>query len=179
MGTCDSLIEQFSSLNNSKISKNKEKQKEKNFCAPIKSSGINTFDYDNMNLTNSKMTSDYKINELNLKAPSIDIYDSKINNTNVKGSNFSNSTNIDGDHDSSYDGGEMIIDGKLDVNKVENSKDINTVRIYNEFIAGNDDEEEYNSNKDIDYYKKNSSNEKKNKQHNKKDSHNDRKKKGK
>ena len=67
-------------------------------------------------------------------------------------------------YESSYDGVEMIIDGKMDEELVQKSTDKNTINSYNEFIRKKEDNKDngINGNKIMDYYKKSSSN--KNKQ---------------
>ena len=57
-------------------------------------------------------------------------------------------------YDSSYEGIEMIIDGKMDEDLVKKSSDKNTINNYNEFIKKKDDNN-LSNNKVMDYYKKN------------------------
>lgn len=82
---------------------------------------------------NSLMMSNMK----NSRANQTSIYTSRIDDTG---------------YESSYDGVEMIIDGKMDEDLVKQSTDKNTINNYNEFIKKKDDN---NSNKKVmDYYHK-------------------------
>lgn len=63
-------------------------------------------------------------------------------------------------YESSYDGIEMIVDGKMDEDLVQKSNDINTINNYNEFIKKKDNSNNGNNiknNKFMEYYHKNSS----------------------
>ena len=78
--------------------------------------------------------------------------------SNIKNNSRANQTSIftssridDTGYESSYDGFEMIVDGKMDEDLVKNSSDKNTINNYNEFIKKNED----NKNKKVmDYYHK-------------------------
>ena len=71
----------------------------------------------------------------------------KMNNTGNNSYSYSNS--YDNGNMSPYDGGEMIIDGRLDMNKITNCQDINTLKLYNEFIGNDDDNEKENKKLDL------------------------------
>ena len=62
-------------------------------------------------------------------------------------------------YESSYEGFEMIIDGKMDEELVQKSTDKNTINNYNEFIKKNNNNNDNSKNpKIMDYYKKNLNN---------------------
>jgi hypothetical protein len=66
------------------------------------------------------------------------------------------SRNDDTGYESSYDGVEMIIDGKMDEELVQKSSDKNTINNYNEFIKKKEDNKDngVNGKTIMDYYKK-------------------------
>ena len=88
--------------------------------------------------------------------------------SNIKNSKINSQTNSlytskcdDTGYDSSYDGFEMIIDGKMDEELVQKSTDKNTINNYNEFIKKKDNNNNNNNTKNpkiMDYYKKNLNN---------------------
>ena len=86
------------------------------------------------------------------------IKNSKVNQTN----SLYTSKYDDTGYESSYDGYEMIIDGKMDEELVQKSNDKNTINNYNEFIKKIDNNNKNNNNaknqKIMDYYKKNINN---------------------
>ena len=91
------------------------------------------------------------------------IKNSKVNQTN----SLYTSKCDDTGYESSYDGYEMIIDGKMDEELVQKSTDKNTINNYNEFIKKKDNNNNNNKNpKIMDYYKKNLNNDNNNKNNN-------------
>ena len=70
---------------------------------------------------------------------------------------FYNSKAEDTGYESSYEGCEMIIDGKMDEELVRKSSDKNTINNYNEFIKKKEDNN-INNKKVLNYYQKNSNN---------------------
>ena len=91
---------------------------------------------------------------------------SKANQTNsLYASKFDDTGN-----ESSYDGCEMIIDGKMDEELVQKSTDKNTINNYNEFIKKKDINNNNNTKnpKILDYYKKNINNNNNNNKNNNK-----------
>ena len=83
--------------------------------------------------------------------------------SNVKNSKANQTVNSiytskydDTGYESSYDGVEMIADGKMDEELVKKSSDKNTINNYNEFIKKKEDDNNNTNNKKVmDYYTKN------------------------
>lgn len=65
-------------------------------------------------------------------------------------------------YESSYEGIEMITDGKMDEDIIKKSKDQNTINNYNEFILKKDNNNNLKTKKSIDYYYKANMNHKNN-----------------
>ena len=84
-----------------------------------------------------------------------------MSNTKNSGANqmssFYNSKYEDTGYESSYEGCEMIIDGKMDEELVRKSSDKNTLNNYNEFIKKKE-ENNINNKKVLHYYQKNNKN---------------------
>jgi len=57
-------------------------------------------------------------------------------------------------NESSYEGIEMIIDGKMDEDMIKKSTDQNTINNYNEFILKKDNKNNLKNKKRMDYYSK-------------------------
>ena len=61
-------------------------------------------------------------------------------------------------YENSFEGIEMIVDGKMNEDLVQKSNDINTINNYNEFIKKKDNSNNIKNNKFMEYYHKTSSN---------------------
>ena len=189
MGTCESLfnLDRDKSKNN-KQNDNKNNKGSNLYCAPIDSSENNDNIYVNSN-SMSQMTMDmshyhdsqkpaiyqyinqYKTNGLQKSVVKASLVEIGGNGNSLMYSNFKNSkanqtiNSIytskcdDTGYESSYDGYEMIVDGKMDEELVKKSSDKNTINNYNIYIKKNeDDNNNANNKKVLDYYKKTSSN---------------------
>ena len=94
------------------------------------------------------------------------LLNSNLQNSGVNPNSIYSSKIEETGYESSYEGIEMIIDGKMDEDLVQKSNDINTINNYNEFIKKKDDSNGTKNNF-MDYYHKISSNSnKKNKNNN-------------
>ena len=157
------------------------------YCAPIDASSNNDNIYVNNNslMSQTTMTQDmshyqaqrpqvyqyvnkYKSNGLQksiakaslveLGAQGNSLMLSNIKNSGAKQMNsFYTSKYEDTGNESSYEGFEMIIDGKMDEDLVKKSTDKNTINNYNEFIKKKEDNENIKP-KILEYYHKSSSN---------------------
>ena len=154
------------------------------FCAPIDSSMNKDNIYVNSNSV-SQMTMDmshyqepkkpaiyqyinqYKTNGLQksvVKASLVELggNSNSLMFSNIKNSKANQTINSiytskcdDTGYESSYDGVEMIIDGKIDEELVRKSSDKNTINNYNEFIKKKEDDNNNTNNKKVmDYYTK-------------------------
>ena len=151
------------------------------FCAPVNSSANNDNIYVDPSISQITMTNDnshyyepqkpqvyqyinkYKSNGLQksvAKASLVELGNqgNSLMYSNIKNNSRANQTSIftssridDTGYESSYDGFEMIVDGKMDEDLVKNSSDKNTINNYNEFIKKNEDN---NNKKVMDYYHK-------------------------
>ena len=83
---------------------------------------------------------------------------SNLQNSGVNPNSIYSSKIEETGNESSLDGIEMIIDGKMNEDLVQKSTDINTRNNYNEFIKKKDDSNNIKNIKFMDYYHKNSSN---------------------
>ena len=156
------------------------------FCAPVNSSANNDNIYVDPSISQVTMTNDnshyyepqkpqvyqyinkYKSNGLQksvAKASLVELGNqgNSLMCSNVKNNSRANQTSIftssridDTGYESSYDGFEMIVDGKMDEEMVKQSTDKNTLNNYNEFIRKKDDNNLFkNKNtKVMDYYHK-------------------------
>lgn len=152
------------------------------FCAPVNSSSNNDNIYVDASMSQMTMTMDnshyhepqkpqvyqyinkYKTNGLQksvAKASLVELGNqgNSLMYSNIKNNSKANQTSMftssridDTGYESSYDGFEMIIDGKMDEDLVKNSSDKNTINNYNEFIKKKEDNN--NNKKVMDYYHK-------------------------
>ena len=153
------------------------------FCAPVDSTNANN-DNTYVNQTMSQMTIDvsqyrepqkpriyqyinkYKTNGLQKSIAKASLVEMGQQNSliysNIKNSKANQTNSLytsradDTGYESSYDGFEMIVDGKMDEEMVKQSTDKNTLNNYNEFIRKKDDNNLFkNKNtKVMDYYHK-------------------------
>ena len=160
------------------------------FCAPVNSSANNDNIYVDASMSQMTMTMDnshyhepqkpqvyqyinkYKTNGLQksvAKASLVELGNqgNSLMYSNIKNNSRANQTSMftssridDTGYESSYDGVEMIIDGKMDEELVKKSSDKNTINNYNEFIKKKEDDNNNNTNnkKVMDYYTKNYNN---------------------
>ena len=160
------------------------------YCAPIDSSQNNDNIYVNdVSMSQTTMTMDmsqyndyhkpqiyqyinkYKTNGLQnsiVKASLVELGNqgNSLVYSNIKNSKVSQTNSLytskfdDTGYESSYEGCEMIVDGKINEELVQKSTDKNTINNYNEFIKKKDDNNDIStkSPKIMDYYKKNSNN---------------------
>ena len=189
MGVCESFLNPDKEKNK-KNEKLEQNNIGKNlYCAPIDSSTNNDNIYVNSNSV-SQMTIDmshyqepkkpavyqyinqYKTNGLQksvVKASLVELggNGNSLMFSNIKNSKANQTINSiytskydDTGYESSYDGVEMIIDGKMDEELVKKSSDKNTINNYNEFIKKKEDDNNNNTNnkKVMDYYTKNYNN---------------------
>ena len=182
MGVCDSAFNNDKE-NQKNNNYNKKPAKDSNFFAAPIDSPKNDNIYVNDNSMSQTMTIDmshyqsqkppimyqyinkYKTNGLQrsvAKASLVELgrgnslLNSNLQNSAVNPNSIYSSKIEETGYVSSYDGIEMIIDGKMDEDLVKKSTDINTIKNYNEFISKNDSNETKNN--IMDYYHKTSSN---------------------
>ena len=185
MGACETFLnpkkdKQKANKQNEQFPKNKGSNL---FCAPIDSATNNDNIYVNSK-SMSQMTMDishyqaqkpaiykyinqYKTNGLQKSVAKASLVELGNGNSlmlsNMKNSKANQTINSiytskydETGYESSYDGFEMIIDGKMDEELVKKSSDKNTINNYNEFIKKKEDDiNNLNNKKIVDYYKKN------------------------
>ena len=166
------------------------------YCAPIDTSSNNdNINVNDVSMSQTTMTMDmsqyndyrkpqiyqyinkYKTNGLQhsvVKASLVELGNqgNSLVYSNIKNSKASQTNSLytskfnDSGYESSYDGCEMIVDGKMDEELVQKSTDKNTINNYNEFIKKKDNNTK--NPKIMDYYKKNIHNNNNNKNNNNK-----------
>ena len=151
------------------------------FCAPINSSTTNDNIYVEPSMSQMTMTMDnshyiepkrppqiyqyinrYKTNGLQKSVAKASLVElggqanslmvSNIKNSRMNQTSIYTSRIDETGYESSYDGVEMIVDGKMDEDLVKQSTDKNTLNNYNEFIKKKEDNN--NNKKVMDYYHK-------------------------
>ena len=185
MGVCDSAFNNDKE-NHKNNNSNKNLVKGSNFfCAPIDYSPNNDNVYVNDNSMSQTMTIDmshyqsqkpptmyqyinkYKTNGLQKSVAKASLVElgkgnslllSNLQNSGANPNSIYSSKVEETGYESSYDGIEMIADGKMNEDLVQNSNDINTINNYNEFIKKKDDSNNIKNNKFMEYYHKTSSN---------------------
>jgi hypothetical protein len=184
MGVCDSAFNNDKENQKNNYYNRQPAQKGSNFFAAPIDSPDNDNIYVNDNSMSQTMTIDmshyqsqkppimyqyinnYKTNGLQrsvAKASLVELgkgnslLNSNLQNSGVNPNSIYSSKIEETGYESSYDGIEMIIDGKMDEDLVQKSTDINTINNYNEFIKKKDDSNGTKNNF-MDYYHKVSSN---------------------
>ena len=128
------------------------------------------YKYVNMYKSNGLQRSIAKASLIELGGQGNSLVCSNIRNSGINQLNsIYTSRNDDTGYESSYEGVEMIIDGKMDEELVQKSSDKNTINNYNEFIKKKEDNKDngVNGNTVLDYYKKGNNNKSNNKNNNK------------
>ena len=186
MGVCESAFNSDKENEKNKNSNKKTTKGSNFFSAPINSSPNNDNVYVNDNSMSQTMTIDmshyqsqkpptmyqyinnYKSNGLQKSVAKASLVElgkgnnslllSNIQNSGANPNSMYSSKVEETGYESSYDGIEMIADGKMYEDLVKKSSDKNTINNYNEFIKKKDENNNTKNNKIMEYYHKNSSN---------------------
>ena len=186
MGVCDSAFNSDKENEKNKNSNKRTIKGSNFFSAPINSSPNNDNVYVNDNSMSQTMTIDmshyqsqkpptmyqyinnYKSNGLQKSVAKASLVElgkgnnslllSNIQNSGANPNSMYSSKVEETGYESSYDGIEMIADGKMYEDLVKKSSDKNTINNYNEFIKKKDENNNTKNNKIMEYYHKNSSN---------------------